>query len=215
MHIKDIPVKIAVKDFNKDAFVRLALEDEQIRNEIIRQMISNPDIMVYYHCYEVVSRASQLRPELFYKYWSDIAPLLDHQNSYHRDFALTILANLCIVDEQDLFNSISEKYLEHINDEKFCTGQYCVRNCGKIIKHKPELMNIVLDRLLDLDARCDYPVKQTDLLKFNVLEILDQVYAQSTRTDRIHTFIRGASTAVSPKTRKKAKQLIEKYKLQK
>jgi hypothetical protein len=49
--------------------------------------------MVYYHCYYVVEKASQKRPELFYPYWDDIAALLVHKNSYHRDFALDILGN--------------------------------------------------------------------------------------------------------------------------
>jgi len=211
MNKNDLAAKISIKDFDLDAFVRMAVEDEAIRAELIRQMIDNSDIMVYYHCYEVASQASQARPDLFYQYWPDVAPLLDHPNSYHRDFALTILANLTKVDRQNLFTSIAEKYVGNINDAKFCTGQYCVRNCQKIIDSKPELLDFFLDHLLDLDARCDYPLKQIDLLKCDVLEILDQVYERSVRKDQIKVFIRDAATAISPKTRKKAKELIKKY----
>ncbi len=213
MDVEDLAKKISVKDFDLDVFVQLALNDQPIRDEIVRLLTSTPDIMVYFHCGEVASKASQLNPQLFYPYWSDIAALLDHPNSYHRDFALTILANLTKVDEKDHFTTLKGKYLEHINDEKFCTGQYCVRCCGKIIIHKPELMETILDRLLGLEALCDYPVKQLDLLKFDVLEILDQVYTLSSQTDRINAFICKTENAVSPKTRKKAKQLIKKYHL--
>lgn len=203
--------KIAVKDFDLDAFVQLAIENESVRDELVRQMIANADIMVYYHCYEVLSKASQAEPQLFYPYWSDIAPLLDHPNSYHRDFALTILANLTKVDQQDLFASLADQYVAHINDAKFCTGQYCVRNCQKIIAHKPERLDFFLDHLLVLDTYCDYPAKQKDLLKFDVLVILEQVYDRSPRKDHIDAFIRKASEAVSPKTRKKAKELMKEF----
>ena len=203
--------KIAVKDFDLDAFVRLAIEDESVRDELVRQMIANAGIMVYYHCYEVLSKASQAEPQHFYPYWSDIAPLLDHPNSYHRDFALTILANLTKVDQQDLFASLADQYVAHINDAKFCTGQYCVRNCQKVIAHKPERLDFFLDHLLDLDARCNYPAKQKDLLKFDVLVILEQVYEQSPRKAQINAFIRKASEAASPKTRKKAKELMKEF----
>jgi hypothetical protein len=214
MEKDELIAKIAVKDFDLEAFSRLAVEDKGIRDELVRQMIANADIMVYYHCYEVLSQASQAEPCLFYPFWPDIAPLLDHSNSYHRDFALTILANLTQVDHQDLFASLADQYVAHINDVKFCTGQYCVRNCQKIITHKPETLDFFLDRLFDLDIYCDYPVKQKDLLKYDVLVILEQVYDQSPRKDQIDAFIRTASKAVSPKTRKKADALMRKFSIQ-
>ena len=211
MNKNELIAKIALKDFDLDAFVRLAVEDKGIRDELVRQMIANADIMVYYHCYEVLSQASLAEPQLFYRYWSDVALLLDHPNSYHRDFALTILANLTSVDQQDQFASLADRYIAHINDVKFCTGQYCVRNCQKIITHKPKRLDFFLDRLLDLDTYCDYPAKQKDLLKYDVLVILEQVYGRSPRKDQINTFIRTASMAVSPRTRKKAKELLKKF----
>ncbi|BBB47148.1 hypothetical protein [Pelolinea submarina] len=214
MENNELIAKIAVKDFDLEAFARLAVEDKGIRDELVSQMIANPDIMVYYHCYEVLSKASQAEPQLFYPYWPDIAPLLDHPNSYHRDFALTILANLTQVDHQDLFASLADQYVAHINDAKFCTGQYCVRNCQKIITYKPETLDFFLDRLFDLDTYCDYPAKQKDLLKYDVLVILEQVYDQSPRKDQINAFIRTASKAVSPKTRKKADALVRKFSIQ-
>jgi hypothetical protein len=167
--------------------------------------------MVYYHCYEVLSQASQAAPQLFYPYWPDVAPLLDHPNSYHRDFALTILAELTRVDQRDQFALLADRYVAHINDEKFCTAQYCVRSCQKIIAHKPHRLDFFLDHLLDLDARCDFPIKQKDLLKFDVLTILEQVYERSSRRDQVDAFIRKASGSVSPKTRKKAKQLLREF----
>ena len=211
MDRKDLVEAISKKDFDVAAFVQLAIEDEKVRDELISHMLHNADIMVYYHCYEVASRASQAKPELFYPYWPQIAALLDHPNSYHRDFALTILANLARVDQQDQFAALAEKYLEHINDAKFCTGQYCVRNCKKILAAKPDLTKLILDHLLDLDARCDYPPKQLDLLKFDVLEVLEQVYGQAVQIERMHAFILSAAQALSPKTRKKARALIKEY----
>jgi hypothetical protein len=214
MDKNELTERVALKDYDLDAFVRLAIEDEDSRGELVRQMIAHPDIMVYYHCYEVLSKASQAEPRLFYPYWSDVAPLLDHPNSYHRDFALTILANLTSVDQQDQFASLADRYIAHVNDAKFCTGQYCVRNSQKIITHKPERLDFFLDRLLNLDAYCDYPAKQKDLLKYDVLVILEQVYGRSPRKDQIDAFIRTASKALSPKTRKKAKQLLKEFSIQ-
>ena len=99
--------QISVKDVDVDRLVQLVIDDDHIRDEIVKQMLTHSWIMMYYHCYYVVAKASERRPELFYGYWPEIARLLDHENSYHRDFALTILANLTET-AADLVEEISE-----------------------------------------------------------------------------------------------------------
>jgi hypothetical protein len=132
----EIIQKVAEKDFDLDAFVRWTLEDESVRADVVRQMLTSPAIMVYYHCYYVAERASRERPELFYAYWDAIAGLLHHDNSYHRDLALEIIGNLTRVDHEDRFAGIADVYFGTVNDVKFMTGNCCVRNLLKIYRHK-------------------------------------------------------------------------------
>jgi hypothetical protein len=205
--------KIAKKDFDLDAFVRLVLSDVEARNEIVHQMLSNPAIMVYYHCYYVIEKASQQQPELFYPYWGDIAVLLHHPNSYHRDFALEIIGNLTQVDQENRFADIEDEYFGIINDEKFMTGNCCVKNLLKIYRHKAGQRERTIRTLLDVDNRCDYTEKQKGVLKADVLDIFNEIYEDAPERERINEFIREEVNCVSPKTRKKAKELIKKYRL--
>ena len=203
--------EISVKDVDVNRFAQLAICENHIRDMIIRQMITHPHIMVYYHCYYVIEKASRERPGLFYRYWHDIASLLNHKNSYHRDFALTIIGNLTQVDEGDLFSTIYDDYFEHINDEKFMTGQCCIQNSIKILSNHPKMRDEIISLLLDMDNLCTYTEKQKGLLKCNVLEVLDGIYAQISDKERINEFIKAGVGSVSPKTRRKAKELVEKY----
>jgi hypothetical protein len=205
--------KIAEKDFAVDEFVRMAISDQNARNEIIHQMLTNPAIMVYYHCYYIVDKASQKQPEMFYPYWDEIAALLHHKNSYHRDFAVEIIGNLTRVDQENRFAQIEADYYSIINDEKFMTGNCCVKNLLKIYRHKPEQRKRIIEMLLDIDNRCDYTEKQKGVLKADVLEIFDNVYDDINEHDEINAFIKAQVNSVSPKTRKKAKELIKKYHL--
>ncbi len=91
------------------------------------------------------------------------------------------------------------------------TGQCCVRNSLKILRHKPELKNQIIDLLLDVDHQCSYPEKQKELLKSDILEILDEVYADVHGKQEVEAFIKKAASSISPKTRAKAKKLIRKY----
>lgn len=205
--------KIAEKDFNVHIFVQVAISDENARDEIVNQMLTNPDIMVYYHCYYVVEKASRKHPELFYQYWDEIAKLLHHKNSYHRDFALEIIGNLAKVDQNNRFAEIEDEYFAIVNDEKFMTGNCCVKNMLKIYHHKAKQRERIVDTLLDIDNRCDYTEKQKGVLKADVLAIFDEIYAEAQMRDEIKAFICAEVNSVSPKTRKKAKVLIKQYSL--
>jgi hypothetical protein len=202
---------ISAKDVNIDHFSRLAIQDETVRDELVKQLCTHPHIMVYYHCYYVLSKASQERPDLFYAYWQMIAPLLKHKNSYHRDIAMTLLAHLMRVDSQNLFLQVFDEYFEHLNDLKFMTAQYCVRNCAEILTYKPELTNPIITLLLGVEQHCDYSEKQKALLKGDVLDIIDPVYAAVTDRQGVNDFIHANCASISPKTKARARVLAEKY----
>ena len=213
MDTQELIEKIAEKDFDVDWFVQLSINDLDVRNEIVRQMLTNSAIMVYYHCYYVVEKASRKQPEMFYPYWREIAELLNHENSYHRDFALEIIGNLTKVDQENRFSGIEDDYFGIINDEKFMTGNCCVKNLLKIYRHKSEQRKRIIETLLDIDNRCEYTEKQKGVLKADVLGIFDEVYEEVTERKDIDEFIRAEVNSISPKTRKKAKELIKKYRL--
>jgi hypothetical protein len=213
MNDSEMMEKIAEKDFDVDAFIELAINDEKARNEIVNQMISNSAIMAYYHCYYIVEKATRTQPELFFQYWREIADLIHHPNSYHRDFALDIIGNLLKVDQDNRFTEIEDDYFAAIDDEKFMTGNCCVKNLLKIYRYKVDLQKRVVETLLDIDNRCNYTDKQKAVLKSDVLEIFDEVYEEAPERDEINEFIRAEINSISPKTRKKAQELILKFSL--
>lgn len=203
--------QISKPDADIDKFAQMAINDRQIRDEIVHQMLTHPHIMVYYHCYYVVSKASQERPDLFFAYWDSIVPLLKHKNSYHRDFSLTILANLTQADSEDRFLGIFDDYFDHLNDKKFMTAVICVQSSQKIIHHKPVLRDRIIALLLDIDQRCTYPEKQQALMKCDILEVIDDVYQEMCDKTRLEAFINTQLNSPSPKTKKKAQEMGLKY----
>jgi hypothetical protein len=203
--------EISDKNFNKEEFVERVINDSKIRDEIVHLMLTHPKIMVYHHSYNVISQASQMRPELFYPYWEDFAGLLDHPNSYHRDFALIILANLTPADKENKFLKVCNDYFSHINDEKFMTARKCIENTGKIMESKVELTGDITDILLDVDKRCDFPLKQKALLKSDIIQLFYKFYEQINNKKRVNEFVKDELNSISPKTRKVAKKFMETY----
>ena len=202
---------IQEKNYNKEQFVEIVLNDEFYRKIAVDNMTGHNHIMVYYHCYEVLKEATKISPAKFEQYKDEFIKLLEHRNSYHRDFALEIIGNLTKVDEEDRFSEIKDDFFSIVNDEKFMTGNCCVRNLLKIYQHKAELRDQIIELLLDIDKHCDYTEKQKGVLKADILDIFDEVYRDVTDRDKINEFMKAEVNSISPKTRKKAKELVKKY----
>lgn len=208
---EDLILEISDKNFNKEKFVERIIEDSKIRDEIVQLMLNHPKIMVYHHSYSIISQASQMRPELFYQYWDDFALILDHPNSYHRDFGLVLLANLTPADKNNKFSDVFTDYYSHINDEKFMTARKCVQNTAKILESKGELTDNITDILLDVDERCDFSLKQKALLKSDIIELFYKFYEQINYKEQVNEFVKDELDSISPKTRKMAKKFMKKY----
>lgn len=211
MDTKKIVNDIADKNFDELRYVEQIQSDEELRDLIVDQMISNKNIMVYYHCYEIISEASLQNPELFYKYWAIFGSLLHHKNSYHRDIGLTVIANLSKTDENNLIVEIIDEYLEHAYDKKFMTSRCCIKNSSKIMLNKPQLMEKISIYFINLVDSCNYPLKQKELLISDIIEAFDAIYVKYGNKMALMDFVIDKTASSSPKTRKKAEEFILKY----
>ncbi len=207
--------EIAHENVDVDKYAIMTVEDSKLRAEIIQLMLNDHKIMIYYHSYYIINRASQKKPELFYKYWDDFASWINHENSYHRDFGLTLIANLTSVDNENKFPSILNGYLKCINDPKFMTSRHCIQNTSMILKNKKEYREVIINILLDIDNLCDYTKKQLALLKSDIIVVLDTVYTEIKDKNEINKFLNDQLTSISPKTKKLAREFISKYEINK
>lgn len=207
MLLKDLEPKLSDEDIDK--FAQNAINDPEMRLELVNLMLHHGRIMIYYNSYYIISRACEIRPDLFYEHWDDFESLLNHPNSYHRDFALKLLAILVKVDEENRFSTVFNDYFSHINDEKFMTARKCVENTAKILSSRKEFIDDVVGILLDVDNLADFPEKQKALLKSNVIQVCDDFYEQINDKKGVKQFVERELKSISPKTRGKAKKFIK------
>ena len=210
MDINKLIDDISAADVDVKKFTSLVIEDVQAREEVVRLVLNHPHIMVYYHCYYILDQATLERPDLFYTYWDDFVPLLEHRNSYHRDISLTLLANLTRVDEQSRFELIFDRYFAHLHDVKFMTAVNCVQNSQKIMRFKPDLVSHIVPLLLDTDTLTVYPLRQKELMKSFILPILDENFDILSAAKGVLEFMSSCTTSTSPKTKTAASNLLKK-----
>lgn len=197
------------KAFNRSYYKGLAIHDESIRGLLFDEMISNPKIMVYYHCFYVLDDASKEVPLLFKSYWNSSVKLLQHSNAYHRDFGLTLIANLCAVIDDACFEGVKETYLSLLNDEKFMTSQCCLRNLSRIMSFKSNYINEITMVLLQL--KTNHKEKQFALMKGEIIEVVMTHYDHIIDKSAVHSFVEEAKESISPKTRKIAKNFEKRF----
>ncbi|CEL23942.1 MAG: hypothetical protein PHY53_10140 [Methanobacterium formicicum] len=208
---RDLITKISDKDVNIDELAEKTITDPEMRDKIVGLMLNHQHIMVYYHSFYIICRASQIKPELFYPYWDDFTSLLNHPNSYHRNFALALLANLTPADNENRFQSILNDYFLCLNDEKIMTACKCIKNTAKILESKTELTDEIIDILLDVDNRSDFSLKQKALLKSYIIELFYKFYGQIIDQKPVAEFVKGELDNISPKTRKITRKFLDKY----
>ncbi len=195
--------EIKQKDLDVEKIAERIIHDEKSRNEVVN-LINHQHIMVYYHSYYVLSRASELRPQLFYVYWEEFVSLLYNKNSYKRDIGMTLIANLITEDVENKFDDIYDSYTQCIHDEKFMTAQCCVKNLKKIVLHREDLIDKVVQLLLCIESIVPYKQKQKELLKYDILGLFQGVYDKAYDKDKMQFFINSCVNSISPKTRKLA-----------
>lgn len=138
--------------------------------------------------------------------------MIYHENSYHRDFGLTLIANLTSVDNENKFSSILNSYLKCINDQKFMTSRHCILNTSMILKNNED-REVIVNILLDIDNLCDYSKKQLALLKSDIIMVLDTVYTEIKDKSKVNKFLIDQLNSISPKTKKNAREFISKYEI--
>ncbi len=203
--------EISDADADIEKYAALVLKNEEIRMELINEMITNKYIMVYYHCYYILDKASSRNPELFYKDWKKFEKLLDHENSYHRTIGLVMLSNLITADKEKLFDKIADKYFMFINDKKITTARDCVTSTGKILRQRPGYIDEAVKLYLNMEQICEFKENQKALLLYDMFVIFEEFYERTLYKKEINEKILENLQNKSPKTAKKARELKKKF----
>jgi len=184
------------------------IEDTQL-SQLLEDIRSKKD-EIRSNSFKILTKISEEQPEVLYKKWDYLADLLDSDNHYRRYISINILANLAIVDIQNKFEKIFDKYFSNIDGHKTMIAGQAALNSGKIAKAKPKLQTKITNRLLDIEKT--HQGKQIDLIKAYVIEAFNEYFEESSDKKTILHFVEAQLESKSPKTKKVAKDFLKKWK---
>ncbi len=151
-------------------------------------------------------------PELLYPYWDIFTEMLHKPEVSNKYYAIHFIAKIVKVDFDNRFDEIFNYWFnELLNEESPVVSAHVAEKSGLIAKAKPELETKITELLLNTEktSKC----RHIDLQKAYLLSAFDMYFDGISDKEKVVEFIKAQQKSPSPKTKKKAKELAEKYKL--
>ena len=201
------------KKLDIKAVSKIVIKDEKLRSELLDNLWSKNETLRY-NSHKILFYITEQKPELLYDRWDDLVKFLDSDNTYHKCSSVWLLANLTKTDKDNKFEKIFNKYYSLLDDKSFITAAYVSQASGTIALAKPKLQTKITNRLLKIDET-HHEQERKDLAKASIIDTFSQFFTQAKNKKVILDFVREQLECKSPKTRKKAKEFLKSFSLEK
>lgn len=196
------------KSIDMDEVAEKVIKNEHEITDLLEGILSKNE-KIRFNSHKVLLNISENNPEALYPKWDYLADLLISNNHFHRYIAINLLANLVKVDVENRFEKEFDRYFDNIADEKTMVAGQAAMNAGKIANAKPNLQTKITDMLLKIDQI--HQGKQTELMKAHAITAFNDYFDEAAAKEQIIDFVKTGLQSDSPKTRKVAKEFLEKW----
>ena len=196
------------KDIDPEVYAEKTMKKPDMINHLLEGFMSKNETYRY-NCFKVLNIVSREKPDLLYPHWDFFIKHLRSDNQYHKMSAVLIIANLTAIDTGKKFEKIFDEYYDGLKSEKTITPIYIVKSSGRIVNNKPKLQGKITKMLLNIEKI--HPGKQVELVKAAVIESLSDFYENAEKKHEIIGFVKKQLDSSSPKTRKTAREFINKW----
>lgn len=194
------------KNADIEKIANAAIKDKKLVSDLIENLkIKNETIR--YNSHKILVIITEQKPELVYPYWEVLEQMLEGKSAYWRLSAVNLISNLTKADTKNKFDKMFDKYY-NLLDDSIIIAANMTGYSWKIIKAKPHLEDRITNLLLNID-KADQ--KHKGLLAFGAIETFDKIFQKSENKNKILEFVKKQLGCDSPKTRKIAKEFIQKW----
>jgi len=186
-----------------------AIEDDSILSELLDGILSKNE-KTRFNSHQILLYISENDPAVLYPKWDYLADLLTSDNHFHRYIVINLIANLVKVDSDNKFERDFDRYFDNIAGERTMVAGQAALNAGKIARAKPNLQAKITGILLKIDQI--HQGKQTELMKAGAITAFNDYFDEAGDKEKIIDFVKTSLESDSPRTRKVAREFLEKWK---
>lgn len=163
--------------------------------------------------FKIIFPLSDTNPELLYPYWDTFIEMLNKPEVSNKYYAIHLIATIVKVDVDNRFDEIFNYWFHDLlNYESPVVSLHIAEKSGMIVKARPDLEKKITALLLNIEntSKC----RHIDLQKAYLLSAFDIYFNSISDKRKVIEFIKAQQENPSPKTKKKAIELIDKYKIE-
>ena len=157
MNDSQIQQQLAAKKITAEELTKRVIKEQILLSEIF-DGLKVEKANIKYGCLKVLRLISEQQPVLLYPYFDFFVKLLDSDVNIFKWGAILILSNLTIVDTDNKFERIFEKYFAPITENTLIPAANVISSSATIAQAKPELTEKITKEILKAEGA----VYQTD-----------------------------------------------------
>lgn len=177
---------------NKENLDDLAKDLTKEDIKFLIELLGEKNDEIRYAAFLTLKSRSKIKNDV-YDYFDVFEKKLISENSYQRSLGIMLLAENVRWDNENRFNYVIDAYLAHTDDEKFITARQTIQSINEWIAGKPDLFDIVINKLLSIDIQ-KRKDSQRKLLLMDILTVLsaiDKIEHFDTITEYVSTALTG------------------------
>ena len=197
------------KNVSVESIVKRVIKDNNLIDDLL-EFTSSEKATIKYKSLKVLTLLSEQNSKLLYSKWDFFVNLLDNENTFLRTIGATIIANLTIVDKDQKFENIFDKYYNLLEDKSMINAANIAQRSGIIAKAKPHLQDEITNKLLKID-KTHHSSECKNIIKGKAILSFEEYFEEYKNKEKIIQFAQKELKNTRSATRKKAEKLIRKW----
>lgn len=175
--------------YEKEALPEAAetLDSDDIKKLV--DWLAVKDDMLRYHSFLLLKHRSEAYGDV-YPYWDIFCEKLGSSNSYQRSLGVMLIAANAKWDAENKMDTVIDKYLAVLGDEKPITVRQCIQALADIVPYKQHLLEKIAGSLTALKLDTVKETMRKSILA-DILTVLAMIRKQHT-SDRLESYIMAA-----------------------
>jgi hypothetical protein len=184
-----------------------ALKEPKLFADLLDGLFSKNSAFRYEN-FKVVYFISEDHPEALYPKWDLFENMLKSENAASIFQAIHILANLAKVDRESKFERIFSSFYDILNGGELIPASHVAYVSDKIAKAKPNLVDRITERLLNLD---NATYKHKELVQANALKSFSGFFDRISDKEKVISLAEDLQKSKSSKAKKEAAAFLKKW----
>jgi len=210
MKNSQIHQQLATKEASAEELTIRVIKEPDLLPEIFNGLKTDK-ASIKYGCLKVLRMTSEQQPVLLYPYFDFFVELLDSEINVFKWGAILIIANLTVVDTNNKFKPLFEKYYVPITEHVLIPAANVICSSATIAAAKPELTERITKEILNVEGAVYQTDECRNIAIGHAIKSFHKFFDQIKNKKPVIDFISKQLENTRAGTKKAAEKFVKKY----